>query len=155
MNPDDEVTTMGGRQFLEKLPSLGVLPESLGDVAGQVRDDRFCGVGIVRWRRYKASLCEQAGGLEISPPFSIEVRPFAGGFSRRDLHSVSIVIESFDQTVDPSEAQGLSNHIFVRDRLLPGVAFVENEPDPWAQCVVLCEPCAPLFAGSEVHRHEF
>jgi hypothetical protein len=34
MNPDDEVTTMGRREFLEELPSLGVLPESLAKRRG-------------------------------------------------------------------------------------------------------------------------
>jgi hypothetical protein len=39
MNPDDEVTTMGRREFLEELPSLGVLPESLGEASRRMEED--------------------------------------------------------------------------------------------------------------------
>src|SRR5262249_32931212 len=115
MNPGHEVTTVGRRQFLEKLPSLGVLSESLGDIVRQVRDNWCCGIRIVRRRRCNTGLGEQAGSLELSPPFSIEVRPFACRSSRRHLQGVSIVIDALDQTIDPAEAQRLSNHIFVRD----------------------------------------
>jgi hypothetical protein len=67
---------------------------------------------VVRWRRCKAGLSKQVGSLELSPPFSLEVRPFAGGFSCGDLHSVSIVIEPFDQTVDhPCEALPLEPYL--------------------------------------------
>ena len=124
------------------------------ELGWQVRDGRFCGVGIVRWCRCKPGRREQVCRLELSPPFSIKVRPLAGGLSRRDLHGVSIFIEAFDQTVDPSEAQRFSNYVFVGDRLLPGVTFIENEPDPWARLVVLCQPCPPIFAASEMEGYE-
>src|SRR5438552_10705172 len=77
------------------------------ELGWQVRDGRFCGVGIVRWCRCKPGRREEVCRLELSPPFSIKVRPFAGRLSRRDLDGVSIVIDAFDQTVDPSEAQRL------------------------------------------------
>src|SRR5439155_8024086 len=68
MNPDDEVTTIAGCQFLKELPSLGVPLEGLSDVVRQVRDGRFCGVGIVRWCRCKPGRREQVCRLELSPP---------------------------------------------------------------------------------------
>src|SRR6266511_2400272 len=71
-----------------------------------------------RWAELKAAgLLTSAGRLEFRPPFAIDVGPLARGLSRCDLESVSVVIETFDKTVDPSEAQRLTNHVFVGDLL--------------------------------------
>src|SRR5262245_48981231 len=96
MNPGDEVATIAGCQFLKELPGLGVLLKGLGDVVRQIGDGRFWGVGIVRWCRGKAGRREQVCRLELSPPFSIWIRPLTGGLSGRHLYGVSIVIEAFD-----------------------------------------------------------
>src|SRR4029077_5492173 len=60
---------------------------------------------------------KQARRLKFQPPFPINVRPLARGLSRRDLESVSVVIETFDKTVDPSETKRLTNCVFVGNRL--------------------------------------
>src|SRR2546430_16477845 len=77
MNPDDEVAAMAGREFLKELPSLAVFFEGISDVVRQNGDGRFCGVGILRWRRCEAGRREQVRGLEFGPPFSIKIRPLA------------------------------------------------------------------------------
>ena len=80
------------------------------------------------------------------------MRPLARGLSRGELEGVSIVIETFDKAVDPSEAQCLANSVFVRDRLYTRVAFVEDEPHSCARGVVLCQPRPPLLTVSETHQ---
>src|SRR6266511_1321672 len=104
----------------------------------------------VAWRCHPPGGGEQAGRLEFPPAFAIEVRPFAGGLSRRELAGVPVVIETFDEAVDPSEAQRLTNRVLVRDRLHSRVVLVEHEPDPWARRMVLSQPRAPLLAAPNV-----
>src|SRR5262245_6414339 len=154
VNPRDKITTIAGCELLKKLPSLWVFLEGFSNVLREVGDGRFCGISIVRWCRCKAGLGEQVCRLELGPPFSIQVRPLACGLPRRDLHNVSIVIDAFDQTVDPSEAQRFTNHVFVGDRFLPGVSFIENGPDSWAGRLIACQPCPPIFAACEVQGYE-
>jgi len=64
---------------------------------------------------------QQAGRLEIRPPFPIDVRRLAGGLSRRNLDRVSVGVQTFDKVVNPTKAQRFTNHVFVvgaRHRLL-------------------------------------
>src|SRR5687768_17650372 len=116
MEPNDEVTSVGGRQFPKELPRFGICLQRFGDVYGEVGDHRSWRVGVVRWCRRETGRREQAGRLEFSPTFPIDVRPLARGLSRCDLDGVSVVIETFDQAVDPSEAERLTNRVFVADR---------------------------------------
>jgi hypothetical protein len=131
MNPNDKVTSVSGRQLPEEFPRSGIRPQRCGDVNGQVGDDWSWRVGVARWCGRETGRREQACRLEFHPPFPIDVRPFARRLSRRHLESVSVVIEPFDKTVNPSEAKRLANHVFVEDRLDPCMGLVEHEPDSW------------------------
>ena len=138
MNPHDEVTSVRRRQLAKELPRFEVGLQRFGDVHGQVGDLRSRRVGVVRRRRRQTGRREQAGRLELRPPFAIDVRPLARRLSRCDLDGVSVVIEAFDKTVDPSEAQRLTNRVFVGDRLHPCMSLVADKPDPRARRMVLC-----------------
>src|SRR5216684_4494448 len=97
---------------------------------------------------------EQAGCLELHPPFAVAVRPWAGGFSRREFEEIPIVVEALDQTVDPSEAQRLADGFLVRDRLHAGVGLIEREPNPGVRRLVPFQPRAPFLAGPNVQARE-
>src|SRR5260370_28672339 len=146
MNPNDEVTSVGGRQLPKEFPRFGICLQRLGDVDRQVGDYRSWRVGVARWCRRETRRREQAPRLEFHPPFPIDVRPLARGLSRRDLKGVSVVIETFDKTVDPSEAKRLANGVFVADRLYPCVGLVEHDPTPSTLRRMLSPPRAPFSA---------
>ena len=65
MNPDDEVTPVGGSQLAKEFPRSGIRPQRFGDVDRQVRDDRPWRVGVVRWRGRETGRRQQAGRLEF------------------------------------------------------------------------------------------
>jgi hypothetical protein len=67
-----------------------------------------------------------------SGTLSIQTRPLAGGLPGRDLESIPIIIEAFDETIDPSEAQRLSNHVLIRNQLRTHMTLIEHKPDSWA-----------------------
>src|SRR6188474_2171166 len=77
MNPDNEITPVGGRQLLEKLPPAGIRLERFGDVARQDRDDWSWRVGIARGRGRQAGRRQLACRFEFRPSLPIDVRPFA------------------------------------------------------------------------------
>jgi len=104
VNPHDEVASVGGCQLPEECPRSGIRPQRSGDVDRELRDDWPRRVGIARWRGREAGRCEQARRLQLRPPFAIDRRPLARRLSRRDLERVSVVVETFDETVNPSEA---------------------------------------------------
>ncbi len=131
MNPNDEVTSVGGRQLPKELPRFGICLQRFGDVDRKVGDYWSWRVGIVRGCRCETGRREQASSLKFQPPIPIDIRPLTRGLPRRDLEGVSVVIKAFDETVDPSEAQRLTNGVFVGNRLHPCVGLVEDEPDPW------------------------
>src|SRR5262245_17861094 len=115
VNPHDVVTAMARCQFLEGLPGAGIRLQRLGDVRRQDRDDRAWRVRVGRRPGRDAGRCEQARRLEFRPPFAIDVRPLTGWLPRRYLDSISIVIEAFDETVNPSETESLADHLFKRN----------------------------------------
>jgi len=131
VNPNDEVTSVGGRQLPKELPRFGICLQGFGDVGRQLGNYWSRRVGIVRGCGRETGRREQACTLKFPPPIPIDLRPLARGLPRRDLEGVSVVIETFDETVDPSEAERLTNGVFVGNRLHPGVGLVEDQPDPW------------------------
>ncbi len=155
MNPNDEVAPVGGRQLSKEFPRPRIRPQRFGDVGRQLRDDWSRRVGVVRWCGRETGRREQAGRLEFRPPFPISVRPLARRLSRRNFKSVSVVIETFDKTVNPSEAKRLANHVFVGDRLYPRMGLVEYEPDSWTRGVMLGQPRPPLSATRNLQASEF
>src|ERR1019366_3375728 len=88
-----------------------------------------------------------------TPP--IDGGPLALRLSRRELAGISIVIETLNQAVDPSETQRLANRILVSHGFRGSVALVEHQPDPWIRCMVLSQPCPPSLAVGNLQRHEF
>src|SRR3954470_21939673 len=96
VNPHDEVSPVGRRQCSKEFPGGGVPPQRLGDVGGQLRDDRAWPVAVCRWCRCTTGCREQAGGLELRPSSAIAVGPFAGGASRRHFEGIAVVIETSD-----------------------------------------------------------
>jgi hypothetical protein len=154
MNPHDEVTSVGGRQLPKEFPRSGIRPQRFGDVGRQVRDYWSWRVGVVRWRGRETGRREQAGRLEFHPPFPIDVRPLARPLSRRNFESISVVIETFDKTVNPSEAKRLTNGVFVGHRLDPCMGLVELDPDSWTRRVMLCQPRPPLSTTRNLQGHE-
>src|SRR5260370_29992894 len=111
MNPNDEVTSVGGCQLPKELPRFGICLQRFGDVDRQVGDYWSWRVGIVRGCRCETGRREQASSLKFQPPIPIDIRPLARGLPRRDLEGVSVVIKAFDETIDPSEAQRLANGV--------------------------------------------
>ena len=77
MNPNDEVTSVSGRQLPQEFPRFGICLQRLGNVDRQVGDYRSWRVGVARWCRRETGRREQAGRLEFHPPFPIDVRPLA------------------------------------------------------------------------------
>src|SRR5258708_281678 len=146
MNPNDEVTPVSRLQLAKELPRFGICLQRSAEVRGQVGDRWSPRVAVVRRRRRQTGPIEQAGRLECRPPLSIVVGPLARGLSRCGLEGVSVVIETFDKAVDPSEAQRLTNGVFVGKGLHPRVRLVEDEPDAWARRMVLFQPRPPLWA---------
>src|SRR5262249_1018880 len=106
------------------------------NVVRQVRDHWVRRVAVVRGRCRQAGGGEQASRFEFRPSFAVTVRPLAGGLSWCELASIPVIIETFDETVHPSEAQRIENRVLVSDRLPPSVILVEHEPDAWTRRVV-------------------
>src|SRR5262245_29790931 len=115
MNPNHEVTAMSWRQLLKELPRCPVCLQRFGNVGRHVWDRRPWRVGFIRWRGNEASRLQETGCLKVHPALSIDVRPLAHGPSRSKLACVAVFIETFDQAVDPAEAQRLANRLFVGD----------------------------------------
>ena len=109
MNPSYKVAPVGGRQLPKESPGFRTRLQRLSDVRRQVRDGWPCPISVVRGRRRQPGGGEQSGRLEFRPALAIGIGPFAGGLPRRELASVPVVIEAFDEAVDPAEAQSLSN----------------------------------------------
>src|SRR5438874_4165509 len=60
---------------------------------------------------------------------TVGVGPFARRPPRRHLDGVPIGVETLDETVNPSEAQRLTNQVFIGHRLLTRMGLVKDEPD--------------------------
>src|SRR5215510_12764346 len=110
----------------------------------------MCRVAVCRWSRSEAGGCEQTSCLEFVPASPVYVRPFARRFTRRDFDGVAIVVQAFDQTVDPSKTERLACKVFMGHRIDSGVLLVADEPDAGTRRVVLREPLPPLFPRSHV-----
>ena len=82
----------------------------------------------------------EAGGFELLPAFAVDVRPFTRRLARRDFDRVPVVVQPFDQAVDPAEAECFAYEVFIRHRLDACVLLVPHEPDAGARRVVLGEP---------------
>src|SRR6516165_5282969 len=143
VNPNHEITPVRRRQLLKTPPRLRIGSEGLGNVSWQGGDSRLCRVAVVGWCRTQARSGKQASRFKLRPSFAVGVRPLALGLPRRDLESVTLVVEPLDQAVDPAETQRLAHCVLVGDRLHAGVALVENKPDARARIMVLREPGAP------------
>jgi len=98
------MTLVGWRQLLKETRCFRIRLQRFGDAGRQVRDCRSRRVCVRGWRCCQPGRGEEANPLEFRPAFAIDVRPLAGGLSRRELARVPIVIEAFDEAVDPSEA---------------------------------------------------
>src|SRR5882762_1665412 len=140
MDPNHKVTPMRRRQLLKEIPRFRIFLQSFGDVGRQVRNYRPRRIFVAGRRRRETRGVEQAGRLELRPALTIDVRPLAGGLSRRELEGVPVVIETLDQAVDPSEAQRLANRVLVRNGLCQRVLLMEHEPDPRTRRMVLSQP---------------
>src|SRR3989338_8848765 len=65
MNPNDEVTSVGGRQLPKELPRFGICLQLFGGVGREVWDSGWRRVGVVRWGRRETGRRERAGRLEF------------------------------------------------------------------------------------------
>jgi len=86
-------------------------------------------------------------GLEPRIPFAIGGRPSAVRLPRRELPGIPIVVEAFDEAINPAETQCLIEGIVVGDGWKPRLTLVEYEPHLRFRVEVLGEPLSPLFAG--------
>src|SRR4029453_7573179 len=68
---------------------------------------------------------------------------------------VSVVVEAFDETVNPPEAERLADHVFVGDGLLRCVGLEEHEPDTRARGVMPGQPRPPLPATRDSQGRQF
>jgi len=137
MNPSHKVTPVAERQFLKETLGSRICLQRLGDIRRQAGDRRARGVCVDGWRCRQAGRGQEPACLEFDPAFAVTVRPLAGGLSRRELSRVSVFVEPLNKTIDPSEAERLTNRVLVCDRLDSRVIFMEREPDTCARRMML------------------
>lgn len=97
---------------------------------------------------------ELARGFQFFISFAVAIRPRACAFSWGKLAQITVLIEAFYQTVDPSETQRFPNGILIRNCLKAGGRLIVHEPYARTGSVVLLEPRTPLPAAAYVELDE-
>src|SRR6266550_1016695 len=152
MDPDNEVATLPWRQLLKKGPRIRIRFDCRSDVARQLGNVWLRRVSVLARRRGQAGWRQQPRGVQLRPAPTIDVGPFARGFARRDLDCEAVVVDAFDQAVDPAEAERFANEVLVRQRFHARVGLVNYEPNSATRFLVLCEPRVPFRARSDVEE---
>src|SRR5205085_7009878 len=86
---------------------------------------------------------------------SVDIGPFAGWLSRRELTCVAVVIETLDKAIDPSEAQRLVERVLIGDRFHSRMILEKDKPDAAARSMILFEPPPPILAAPDLSIRDF
>ena len=70
--------------------------------------------------------------------------------ARREALGAAVLIQRFDNAVDPAEAERLFDGIVIFDARLAGRFFVIDQPDFFLGLLVFAQPLAPIFAVCDV-----
>ena len=154
VNPHDEITPVRRRKRLKVSPGLEVRLDSSPNVGRQLRNPWTWRIPVSSRSCSQAGRGEEAGRLELVPASPVDVRPLARWLARRDFDRIAIVVQAFDQAVDPPEAERLVHEVFIRHGFDAGVLLVADKPDAGTGRVVPGEPSPPLFPCSHVERDQ-
>src|SRR5437870_3252346 len=73
-------------------------------------------IASISWRAVQSSRHQSPDRLKLRIPLAIDSGPPAVGSPRRELAGVTRIIQTLDQTIDPSEAERFIEGVLVSDR---------------------------------------